>query len=683
MNHPSKRKLFHIFSVVLIAVLAVISLFIKNSFIFTYILNLFLIIDLSLLLGIKGALFAFIFSNATFFSHIYLNKLALNTPVNIILIATYIVLSISFGIISDNYLKQRKNISKSESNLSNAKEYLGEQDKLLEKVLANIPAMFYLRDTDLKFLKVNQAFENMVNMKSSDIIGKTDFDIYPEVNAKKSTEDDIDVFTTDKPKLNIEENITMPDGRNIWLMANKIPLHNKYGKCIGLIGISHDITEIKKISIQMETILDNFPYKAWLKDKEGRFLVVNEHLAKSMSRSKKEILGKTDIDIGLYTEEQAKKFSEDDFLILTSKEAKYFEESVLDNNEKKLHETYKAPVINETGEVIGTTGYTREITEIQKCLFESRELNDFFNSVIDNIPIMLFLKDAKDLRFQMVNKAAEELIGLPREQLVGKTDYDVFPKNQAEFFVKKDREALNNLANLFIEEERITSKNKKKIISTKKLPILNKNGVPEYILGISEDITNKKQMEKIIKNLAYYDEITNLPNRNLFRDRFKIAVEYAKRNNKKIMIAMIDFDKFKKINDRYGHDIGDKLLKNYAARIKKLLRKTDTFARFGGDEFIMFLSDFYNTEDMKKSAEKILDSFKEPFNIGKLKLKITGSMGISVYPDDAIKQSDLVKFADTAMYASKKNTGLKYQFYFNLKTKDSKNKKDDINNQLP
>jgi len=108
------------------------------------------------------------------------------------------------------------------------------------------------------------------------------------------------------------------------------------------------------------------------------------------------------------------------------------------------------------------------------------------------------------------------------------------------------------------------------------------------------------------------------------------------------------------------------------------VRKTDTFARFGGDEFIMFLSDFYNTEDMKKSAEKITDAFKEPFTIGKLKLKITGSMGISVYPDDAVNQSDLVKFADAAMYDSKKNAGLKYQFYFNLKTKKSKNKKDDI-----
>jgi diguanylate cyclase (GGDEF)-like protein/PAS domain S-box-containing protein len=586
------------------------------------------------------------------------------------LIISYVIISTSFGIAKDIFLKQRNNISKYAENLNDAKESLGSKNELLEKILSNIPAIFYIRDTNLKFIKVNNAFENLAKKKASEIIGKTDFDIYPEANAKKMSEDDMEVLKTDKAKLNIEENILMPDGRNIWLIANKMPLHDKDGKVIGIMGISHDITELKTMSVQVETILDSFPYKAWLKDKEGHFLAVNELLAKFVSRSKKEMIGKTDFDI--YPEEHAKRFREDDLAIMNSGEPKFYEEFIYDNKTTKLHETYKAPVINEIGEVIGTTGYTRDISEIQKCLFESRELNNFFNSVIDNIPIMLFLKDSKDLRFKMINKATEELLGLSREDLIGKTDYDVFPKYQADFFVKKDREALNNSTQILIEEEKITSKNKKMILSTKKLPIFDENGKPAYLLGISEDITNKKQMEKMIKKLAYYDFVTNLPNRNLFKDRFNIAVEQAKRHNKKIMIIMIDFDKFKDINDRYGHDIGDKLLKSFAARVKKIVRKTDTFARFGGDEFSMILSDFSNIEDMEKSANKIIDSFKEPFKIKEMKLSIKGSMGISIYPDDGLNQSELVRFADIAMYESKNNGGNKYQFYFRLK----ENKKD-------
>ena len=177
----------------------------------------------------------------------------------------------------------------------------------------------------------------------------------------------------------------------------------------------------------------------------------------------------------------------------------------------------------------------------------------------------------------------------------------------------------------------------------------------------------KDILEKTIKKLAYFDEITGLPNRNLFKDRFKLAAESARRNNKKMMIVMLDFDKFKVINDKYGHDIGDKLLKNFAGRLKKIVRKTDTIARFGGDEFVMVLGDFSNTEDMEKFARKVLDVFKEPFKIDKLKLTINGSMGISVFPNDSLNQSDLVKFADSVMYEAKKSGGNNYKFYSGIR----------------
>ena len=280
---------------------------------------------------------------------------------------------------------------------------------------------------------------------------------------------------------------------------------------------------------------------------------------------------------------------------------------------------------------------------------------------------MLFLKDAKELRFKMVNKAAEDLMGLSREDILEKTDYEVFPKNQADFFVKKDREALSNKNSIFIEEEKITSKDKTLIISTKKLPILGENNEPIYILGISENITEKRQLEKTIKKLAYFDEITGLPNRTLFRDRFQIAAERFRRDNKKMMIVMLDFDKFKLINDKYGHGTGDKLLKSFAVRLKKAIRKADTVARFGGDEFVMALGDFSNSEDMEKFAKKVMGVFKESFKIEKFELSINGSAGISVFPDDSLNHSDLIKFADAAMYEAKTDGGNNYKFYRSIR----------------
>ncbi|MHB1375944.1 MAG: PAS domain-containing protein [Candidatus Humimicrobiaceae bacterium] len=539
------------------------------------------------------------------------------------------------------------------------------RNELLEKILESIPSLIYVKDANLKFLIVNPAFEKFAGKKAEDIIGKTDYDFSPESIAKKMTEVDMEVINRDCPKLNIEENNILPDGRNIWLNTNIIPLHDENGKVYGIIGISNDITEIKKVNIQMETILDSFPYKAWLKDKEGRFLAVNDLLAKSVLKSKKDLIGQTDLDI--FNEEYAKRFRNDDLEIMRQKKARLFEEITYDDNLLKLHETYKAPVINEAGEAIGTTGYTRNISEIQKNLFESKKQNSFFNSIIDNFPIMLFLKDAKELRFKMVNKAAEDLLGLSRKDILEKTDYDIFPKNQADFFVKKDREALSNKNSIFIEEEKIASKDKTIIISTKKLPILDENNEPLYILGISENITEKRQLEKTIKKLAYFDEITTLPNRTLFRDRFRIAAERARRDNKKMMIVMLDFDKFKLVNDKYGHGTGDKLLKSFAVRLKKAIRKADTIARFGGDEFVLALGDFSNSEDMEKFAKKVMDVFKEPFKIGKSELSINGSAGISVFPDDSLNHSDLIKFSDTAMYEAKIDGGSNYKFYRSIR----------------
>jgi diguanylate cyclase (GGDEF)-like protein/PAS domain S-box-containing protein len=562
-------------------------------------------------------------------------------------------------------LRKGNNIIKDLEKAKNDILYLSSRNELLEKILNSIPALVYVKDINLKFSIVNTSFENFVGKKAKDIIGKTDFDFYPEIIAKKSAEDDMEVINKDCAKLNIEENISMPDGTSVWLNANKTPFHDKNGKVCGIMGISTDITEIKKINIQVETIVDLFPYKAWIKDREGRFLAVNELLAKSFSKNKNEMIGKTDLDI--FPEEHAKRFRKDDLEIMKQKKAKFFEELTYDDNLLKLHETYKAPVISESGKAIGTTGYTRDISETQKSLFESKKQISFFNSIIDNIPIMLFLKDAKELKFKMINKAAEELLGLSRKKILGKTDYEIFPKKQADFFVKKDREVLNNKSNLFIEEEKISSKDKTLIISTKKIPILDENGESSYILGISENITEKRQLEKTIKKLAYFDGITGLPNRNLFKDRFRLAAERARRDNKKMMIVMLDFDKFKVINDKYGHDIGDKLLKSFAGRLKKIVRKTDTIARFGGDEFVMVLGEFSYTEDIEKFAKKVLDVFKEPFKIDKLKLIINGSIGISVFPNDSINHSDLIKFADSVMYEAKGSGGNNYKFYSRIK----------------
>lgn len=182
---------------------------------------------------------------------------------------------------------------------------------------------------------------------------------------------------------------------------------------------------------------------------------------------------------------------------------------------------------------------------------------------------------------------------------------------------------------------------------------------------IGDAITHRR-MSDTIKQLAYYDIITGLPNRALFYERLKLSIEISKRNKKLLGIILMDFDKFKDINDTYGHDTGDELLKVFSERILKILRKTDTISRFGGDEFVLLLTDINFENDIKKILIKILDCFEKPFIVKNYSLIIKSSLGIAIYPKDGTKIVDLIKNADIAMYEAKKHGGNNYHYFSNI-----------------
>jgi diguanylate cyclase (GGDEF)-like protein/PAS domain S-box-containing protein len=177
------------------------------------------------------------------------------------------------------------------------------------------------------------------------------------------------------------------------------------------------------------------------------------------------------------------------------------------------------------------------------------------------------------------------------------------------------------------------------------------------------DITERKQMDEKIRQMAYHDSLTGLPNRKLFSDRLGIALAQARRNNNKVGIAMLDLDKFKNVNDTLGHDVGDLLLIAATERLTAALRKSDTVARFGGDEFSLILPGEKVVEDVIQIVQKIVDIFSKPFLINNHQLAVTTSIGIAVYPDDGIDEGMLLKNADIALYRAKEAGRSRYQLY--------------------
>jgi diguanylate cyclase (GGDEF)-like protein len=181
--------------------------------------------------------------------------------------------------------------------------------------------------------------------------------------------------------------------------------------------------------------------------------------------------------------------------------------------------------------------------------------------------------------------------------------------------------------------------------------------------AVSRDITKRKRAEETIRDLAYRDALTGLPNRVLFNDRFSMALSQARRHNQRIGIMLLDLDHFKVINDTLGHSVGDKLLRVVGERLTGLLRTSDTIARMGGDEFLLLLTEIARLNDVITIAQKILGVFQKPFIIDDHELMVTTSIGITIFPDDGDTADVLLKNADIAMYHAKERGRENFQCY--------------------
>jgi diguanylate cyclase (GGDEF)-like protein/PAS domain S-box-containing protein len=194
-------------------------------------------------------------------------------------------------------------------------------------------------------------------------------------------------------------------------------------------------------------------------------------------------------------------------------------------------------------------------------------------------------------------------------------------------------------------------------------PVSNIDGETTHFTTILHDITERVKSQKLLEYMATHDSLTNLPNRLLFSDRVNHAMANARRNKNKIAVLFLDLDDFKAVNDAFSHSQGDKLLITVSNRISNCLRETDTVSRFGGDEFAILLENINKPENIAQVAEKIIHEISQPMVIQANQYSISGSIGISIYPDDSVHTDQLIQNADAAMYRAKDRGKNTYQFY--------------------
>jgi diguanylate cyclase (GGDEF)-like protein/PAS domain S-box-containing protein len=255
----------------------------------------------------------------------------------------------------------------------------------------------------------------------------------------------------------------------------------------------------------------------------------------------------------------------------------------------------------------------------------------------------------------MVGYSADEIVGQPRPPYHSGEHAPVFYQQIWDALAKSGRwdgEIWNRRRNgdLFPTWQTIVAVN-------------DSDGETSRYVSVTRDITNQKRNEQRIHRLAYFDTLTGLPNRELFNDRFAHAIQRAKREDKQVALLFLDLDRFKNVNDSLGHPVGDRLLQAVAERLGHLVRSEDTIARLGGDEFTILLESTGDRDTIARVAAKVVEGLSRPFAVDEHMLHIGTSVGISVYPDDGIDVTTLIKHADTAMYQAKAAGRSNFHFY--------------------
>ncbi len=312
-----------------------------------------------------------------------------------------------------------------------------------------------------------------------------------------------------------------------------------------------------------------------------------------------------------------------------------------------------------SGTPVRMAGTARDITESRAAEYERRIASEVLRSMGEAVAVC-----GLDMRFVSVNPAFCRITGYALDDVRGQPVDLLHSSQHDEAFYSKVNEAVIAVGQWQGEMWQRRRDGEEYLASVEVNAVNDAHGERSHYVWVVSDITDRKRAEQELRYLANYDTLTGLPNRSLLSERLARAVVRARRQGTRVAVLFLDLDRFKDINDSMGHAAGDRILKSAAARLLATVRPQDTVARLGGDEFTVILEDLEDRQAAEEVAQRVILAFTAALEVeGRSEIIITPSIGISLYPDHALVPTDLLKFADTAMYAAKDSGRNTYSFY--------------------
>src|SRR4029079_7587255 len=303
----------------------------------------------------------------------------------------------------------------------------------------------------------------------------------------------------------------------------------------------------------------------------------------------------------------------------------------------------------------GTGAVHQDITAHVHTEQQLDETRQFLDSIIENIPIAVVVKDAVTRKFVLVNRAYETMLKIGRNQVLGKTVFEIYQRQDAEQMDASDTEAVEGALGRCSNDYDVEMPDgQARVLATSRIVARDAAGVARHLVVVIDDITERKKSEQRIAFMAHHDVLTGLANRLSIMDKIEDAIARNRPTRDSFGVLLLDLDRFKHVNDTLGHAVGDALLRETAVRLKASLRETDVLARLGGDEFAIVQDKDNNQREAAGAlAERIINIISKPFEIEGNEVNIATSIGIALAPEHAASSDGLMKMADLALYRAK------------------------------
>src|SRR5262247_1788386 len=421
--------------------------------------------------------------------------------------------------------------------------------------------------------------------------------------------------------------------------------------------------QVRRTREFLNTIVENVPALLLVKEpREQRYILINRQAEEFFGISRDDVIGKTAYDI--FPSGQADVMGRRDKEVLRTGVPMLVEDNRVETAAMgaRLVTSKRIAIRDDQGEAQYLLTVIEDVTDRKRQEDEVRRTREFLDTVVENVPATLIVRDARDGRYMLINRSGEELYGVTRDEMVGKTPYDIFPSDEAEAIVARDHEVMQSGQTMIVDGLSVhTPRKGVRLVRSKRLKIEGQDGSSQYVMSFVEDITEYKRAEERIAHLAHHDALTDLPNRVSFTDRFAATLEQAARSNHSFAILCIDIDRFKEVNDVFGHSAGDALLREVSRRLC-VAAEGAFLARLGGDEFTI-IAEGPQPATAEALAERLLAGVAEDLDIAGHRLRIGLSVGIAIYPADGRDTGALLANADAALYRAKAEGRGTYRFF--------------------